>query len=569
MKKYTKLFRIKYNNKLFDIFSDENYQKSFLEVRIKDNKEEYYHINLKDYIYLNSIYNKEPDNIFYDKKYTFKQLIVITGLTGLLITQINVLDTILDYNLKTENQVYKEIVFEQKSYLNEGTNVIISNNEQLDTFGIKQVSFNDVRKTLENNEKIPDKYRNYLKEYIDILEERLPEIDLRVFNENLKTLEFEIISPTDWKKEGVLGYYTLDKNTTTLKEYYDSSKQERETVFHELTHTLNNGVIRIYNNNGQVEYNLIKKFESASGYGHAYTEGINTVLSDYLLTENEELFFDKEFHLHNGYQPISNISYQLLKILDDYSFYDFINEDITTLKIELNKYGLSDSIDLLDTIIKDDNKIEIVELDNLNILEEKILKQRIKKELKQGKNDFEIYELVNKIKLCNENKYTICSEVLNNNENEWMIRINNLQPIVSEQKISLDKETGKIITEEKIETSTPQVRIYHEGNIVINTKIDNLLIYSTVEDGNQVYNFGIIDYKNESAYNILTGQKIETEEINKPVQLTAFLISFYNYDIDINTNLLKSDQLKQFIENYYNSGIDTNIIYGTVNKNLK
>ena len=77
MKTYNKLIRIKYNGKLYDIFSDENHRKVFLEVRIIDGEEKYFYININDYLYLNSIYNVKP-NIFYyqnnknKKKFTYK-----------------------------------------------------------------------------------------------------------------------------------------------------------------------------------------------------------------------------------------------------------------------------------------------------------------------------------------------------------------------------------------------------------------------------------------------------------------------------------------------------------------
>ena len=59
--------------------------------------------------------------------------------------------------------------------------VIVASNDMLDEINMEKVSFNDVRLTLANNQKIDEEYKKYISEYIDRLEERLPEIDLRIF----------------------------------------------------------------------------------------------------------------------------------------------------------------------------------------------------------------------------------------------------------------------------------------------------------------------------------------------------------------------------------------------------
>ena len=570
MKEYTKLFRIKYNNKLFDIFSDENHKKTFLEVKEKDNEIEYYYPELQDYIYLNNTYNKEPDGIVYNKKYKFTPIIILVGLSAILITGINVLDNAsTNYKLKKETNNTKLVILDEEEnieYLEEISTVIVTDNRLLNNFGLQDVSFDEVRKTLDNNKNIPEKYRNYVIEFIDALEEGLPEIDLRVFNENLKTLEFDIINKNDWTTTGVDGLYNYNSNTISIKDSYYSEEREKEVVFHELGHTLNLGVIKIYDNEGKLEYKLIKKFCSTNGYGNSLSEGFNTVLTDYLLTENKDTFFDKEVHEYNGYQKISNLSFQMLKIMDNYSLYDYINGNINEFEIRLKESGVSISVDLLDALIKVSDEIEIVENQSLNKIEERILEKRIKQEINSGKSDLEIYKLINKIELCNDTKYDICSEVLNINTQKWLIRISNPTKI-NNSVSTYNSENNQIEIEKSFQFNPSQVNIYQENQIIATTKLNDLLIYSTINENEKVYNFGIIDYENETAYNVLTNQEINIEDIHESIQATTLFFSFYDYNIEINVDLLKSKELKEIMESYYGNDIETNEY--AENQNLK
>lgn len=58
--------------------------------------------------------------------------------------------------------------------------------DKLEGYGIGKVAIDDLRNTLNENRSIPPKYRAYLEEYIDCLEEKLPHGDYRVFNGNIE-----------------------------------------------------------------------------------------------------------------------------------------------------------------------------------------------------------------------------------------------------------------------------------------------------------------------------------------------------------------------------------------------
>ena len=57
MKEYIKLAKIRYKNTDFVVFENEHHEKVFLEVKIKNGKEKYYHPVLEDAIDLQLIFS--------------------------------------------------------------------------------------------------------------------------------------------------------------------------------------------------------------------------------------------------------------------------------------------------------------------------------------------------------------------------------------------------------------------------------------------------------------------------------------------------------------------------------
>ena len=72
--------------------------------------------------------------------------------------------------------------------------------EELKQFFPGQVTFHTIRTSLKRNTNINDEYRAYTNEFIDLLEEKYPDIDLTVFNENLKIFEVKEITKKDMMK---------------------------------------------------------------------------------------------------------------------------------------------------------------------------------------------------------------------------------------------------------------------------------------------------------------------------------------------------------------------------------
>ena len=62
----------------------------------------------------------------------------------------------------------------------------LDNTSELKLYFSEDISFEVVKKSLENNLSIDDEYRAYTYEFIDLVKKRFPDIDLTILNENIK-----------------------------------------------------------------------------------------------------------------------------------------------------------------------------------------------------------------------------------------------------------------------------------------------------------------------------------------------------------------------------------------------
>lgn len=350
---YIKTLRIQYHDKIFDIFSTENHRKVFLEVHVKTDREEYYYPVFKDYLYLDRIYNKPFDGILYAKKYSFKQRIYLT--TFCSITAFLLIDPMRTMNCKLQyhSLVYDSVRINSKTAEIGSTEhevmesiIDIYDTSVLSEYGFEPVSFEDVRSTLANNLELSSKYKNYINKFINCLEEKLHDVDLRVFNNNLKSLAiYEDLN----EKDSMTGIYIPKLNEIYLAKDLNLL-EEKKAIFHELCHTLNYGYLSVETEGYENNILLVKKFRD-DNYGIGFSEGLNTVLTSYLLSDDFEYFFDSEQRNFIDYSDTSPFCYQILRLLkEDYTLSDFISRDIHYLQSKLNNIELETVTDVLDTI---------------------------------------------------------------------------------------------------------------------------------------------------------------------------------------------------------------------------
>ncbi len=555
MQLYKKILRIKYRNKLFDVFLTSLSKKVFLEVKKQQNKEYYVYPQLSDYIGLSMIYNQEED-ILYSKKYHFTERLQIATVAGIIAISglvIHKASNFVDKNYQIDKHNPSQLVQQNEeinysSYSKIGDTIYIYHNDALTNFGFKEISFHELRENVELNNKLKDSEKEYIKEYINALEERLPEIDLRILNENIKTLEIETIPNEEWDKPKVEAYYEPNLNKIYVKESYDSIIQEKEVYYHELGHVLNNGNMTYMDPNTSVEYRLIKRFYTDNNYGKSFSEGFNTILTQYLLTSDWQSYFQNGVHRYNAYQEVSNIGYQILMLNGNYNIYDYLNGNVTYLYQYLQLWDLEDLIAVLDTTIKTDSSVTIIDDTELANLEKKLLNQFIKQQLSSNQSDIEVYQGISNFILNYNQKYDICSEILNQDRSDWTIRIN----------------TPKEKERDGIRTTIPEVSIFDSGNNVCQTSINNLIIYSTYQDEENQYHFGLVDYSKESLQDVVTKEIVNIEDMKETMQLKTILNQFYLYDISMNTTILDTqyfqNQIKQNICSIEEESLDSNHI---------
>ena len=615
MKEYKKLVRIKYDNRSFDIFIDGNHRKFFLEVRIVDGKETYFYLNLKDYLYLDKIYNHK-DNVLYSKKYKFPYKVIISASLALILTSsINLTGN--HFKLQCDNKYVKSIDFESKDIsqnrivlgeneivFDEDTKEIVLeedfdiNNElsqeeiiegvgtydipfeddepeyymvteylksvyELDSYGVEKVTFDDVRKTFEHNQDIPDEYRGYVSEYIDLLEERLPEIDLRTFNENLKKMKFETIGLDDWYISYADAYISCLKDTTTLtfKSEYESEERKKACIIHELSHALRLGIFEVINEEEKMIYRLENDYRVGNYYvyGDYFNEGFNTIIHHYLLSDDYENFFEKESqHFSTGYDKTS-IVYQILKLLDGkYNIYDFLNYDATKTETLLKEYGIAELIDLYDVLMVSlrNPDVNIIEESELMTTYEDILAELRFKQLKEkGLNYQQLTEVSHNFST-NDRFSTLLEEDFFSGD--WTHYYNGEADMVTRTIVDFDEFGNQNIME--IEDFNPQILIYHDQFVVYDQKLYNndgkrypeIYLIATEENGTINYTLGLMKEENKY-FDLLNSGIFELDESKSIYEPFIEKLGLANLNIKINfDNFVKTEMCQKLGEELIN-----------------
>ena len=559
MKEYTRLIKIRYNKKDFVVFSDSNHRKAFLEVRTKEEKEIYYYPILSDYIYLNNIYNGKDDGILYNSKNNdkqtikFKEKVIIAGgaiyitcmLTYFALGIVNI-SSLPSTKLYLSTRFTKSIEKEE-NYYNIGKAYIIKNNEALTEFGISHKSFAEVREALANNKNISDYYRVYVEDFIDRLEVRLPDIDLRIFYENIVNLKIEA-QPDVFFENNTDANFDWTTTTINLKKHYriknyPAGARERICIFHELVHSLNNAM---FSKNGRL---IIKNFYISSyafhfsnyyseDYGQGYNEGFTTILTDYLLTDHFEQYFAKESSWnYPSYDNIASFSYEVLNLLkNEFTIYDFLNKNIYYLEELLEKIDLEDSVDFFDSLFLSSSaeNIEIIEAD-FHVFTTRIFKEKIRNYIEKGYTEMEL------LLFFNREMYT--NSILNptwEDYNEIMEKFNFTQNIkvtsISEEQLKINKCGTITVIKEGVE-------------IISNASISEI---------------NVEEYKGEEKYRLIvrnpelpgsmivakTGEIINNEDLGYYTNINIFLNKYStlgNVSFVINNDLLQTPEFQSFM----------------------
>lgn len=210
----------------------------------------------------------------------------------------------------------------------------------------EQVTFDTLKKTVQNNDKISPKYKNYLYEYIDNLASRWPNVDIRTFNENLKTIEFiecdKYKLQTKTLDENSLACYLKNENKIYLLDELNMNDQwTKQVVYHEISHSLRSAY---WSKNGK---EIRVQFTDSFGYGFEIEEALNSLFALSLYDENEKDI---------AYQLQSNYMKTILECMDNYTLEDYVNHNYTYFEQCLNETNNNDLAKKVLALIELQNK---------------------------------------------------------------------------------------------------------------------------------------------------------------------------------------------------------------------
>ena len=351
---YKKLFTINYNNKKFVIFVDQNHYKTFLEE--KNNK--LYYPLLEDYLFLNNIYNQKQDIIMDIKKFSFipkvinkKRLIslIMAFELGLIPTD-NYNANITNYLSNNENTNYEEIIYNEPYSYEKSL-------EALDAyFNHERILKDDVVNAIDNNPNLSDYDKNICKIVLDDMLKLDPNMNLRIFYENIKDLIIIRVSPVEIKNEAgknVRGYYRQSGNMIKV-----TNDVTDFTLAHEIAHVAHN-LCRKYdgklyeiseNNYGFLAEAFTNKIASIS-FGKATSYPEEGQLLDYLLYFIPNVNF-KEYNKY-GAEIISKEIKKLYPSVDiDYILDYYQTYTTTSLYLDNDELLSLKDINLLNELFK-------------------------------------------------------------------------------------------------------------------------------------------------------------------------------------------------------------------------
>ena len=301
---YRKLFDIKYNNKTFTLFLGKDKRIAFLEKRESG---KYFYPTFEDFKVLNNIFNVHNPFIFYSsKKAFFKEKILLAG--GILAVVMSVVPM---FGIDAEYKVDEEqgIVYVTPTNTNYEYKTFTNTADLDEILGYTSVSREEIMEAINNNPNLSEDYKILVRNLVNKYLEVVPNADLRIFYENIKTLK--IIEVPEEKvqeviEENAVGSYNSYENQISLKD-----EISLETIYHELAHVIES-YCKILDNNVM----LLRSSEN-----RALNEAMNTKIVE-LLTSDSSYYYEKAV-----------LNYLL-------SFVDYTLEDY-------NKYGIDELINRL------------------------------------------------------------------------------------------------------------------------------------------------------------------------------------------------------------------------------
>lgn len=425
MKEYTIIGELNYNNKRYEMLVDEERRYYFLNI---NNNDEYEYVTLKEYIELiDKFAAKENILLFLGIKKNEKKKLrliprILIGATAVILSASLLLGinnskpTYSTTNYTTSSTYVETLSIEDRTdqeiekYLQQiaeetenfkldtirqsGRLTVIYDFSELD--GVfnntkEDITYNTIRETIEKNHNINQKYKTLLLTLVNNLEKQYPTMDLRIWNNNLQTLQVKEVSEMEMQIKAISANahacYRIDENVIyTVEGYeYTPGTWEYQVIMHEFCHTIKSTRSKVNDQDIRVD------FKSQSGNATIVEEALNTLLTVRSYDKNE---------MNLAYQLQSNMVEIMVDSMDNYNYQDFVEHNVTYFENKLNEHNQNDQavkiIGLIDLQYKDhhDNQIQ-VEQEQFYELYDYIAKMYYDANIKPGMSHTELENIKN------------------------------------------------------------------------------------------------------------------------------------------------------------------------------
>lgn len=254
------------------------------------------------------------------------------------------------------------------------------------------ITIDDIKAVLKTNNKIEQKYKDFIIQYATDWLSLYPDSDFRLFYHNLKTLEIKVCTEKEMMltamTTGAAACYLKNENTICLLEGTDFSRESDNYIIltHELTHCARSAIFK--NNEG---YEIFVDYHEKYNMGTYAEEGIITNIA----YEMQGLGNRADFY------PFQSSCYRIIMDCTGYDGSDFMNHSVNYLMKVMDDYMGDEQyayyiVALIDSIsIKKYESYKTVDFTNYQDLYDYITKMYMKKYLKAGMSNEEAEQVFN------------------------------------------------------------------------------------------------------------------------------------------------------------------------------
>lgn len=269
-----------------------------------------------------------------------------------------------DYkNIKEKKICGIEYVTEFTDFNSNRCIVTYSNDEARKYLEVKNPTFDDVRDVVEKNDNLPPKFKKAIFDYISSLQKNQPGIDLCIFYYNMEGLKLVIDNENSEQNSNnvkIVAYFNSWERTIYLCDNFDFEDENSIwTLFHELTHALDNAFIQtdgcfVY----RVNYLFIAKGGKIEFLGLAIMEGA-TENNVFDISESPYVAYDKDGEARvwvSSYCEYADI-FSLLSSCANQSEFDFHEKGLVGLLSNLKENGVDCAIEIIEAMDADGNSM--------------------------------------------------------------------------------------------------------------------------------------------------------------------------------------------------------------------